>query len=244
MQPTYKSLIALFLFFTLHNLEAQNWFSRGVIGSGKKTTKVIQTKDYDIIHARGPIDIQLKKGKEGAIEVFTSDNLHQYLEVESNGTRLEIRLERGINIRRNAHFEVTVPFESLSEISLSGSGAIETEDTLKAETLEVSLSGSGDIDLDLETAKAALEVSGSGDIKLSGTSENLDIKVSGSADCDGLALETQNTAIKISGSGDAKVTAHKTLNARISGSGSIQYKGKPDKIDSKISGSGTIKTLK
>ena len=44
---------------------------------------------------------------------------------------------------------------------MNGSGAIETEDTLKAETLEVSLSGSGDIDLDLETAKAAVEVSGS-----------------------------------------------------------------------------------
>jgi hypothetical protein len=67
-------------------------FPGGVSGSGDKTTKTIQTEDYEIIQARGPIDIHLKKGKEGFIEVTTSDNLHQYLEVESKNNRLEISL--------------------------------------------------------------------------------------------------------------------------------------------------------
>lgn len=243
MRTFYQPLITLFLFITLHNLQAQKWFSKSVNGNGNKTTKVIQTQDYDIIHARGPIDIQLKKGKEGVVEVTTSENLHQYLEVESNGNRLEIRLKRGVDIRRNGHFIVTIPFESLSEISLSGSGAIETLDTLQGNVLEVKLSGSGDIELDLQTEKIDLEISGSGNIKLSGASENMNLNISGSADCNGLGLDTQNTKIKISGSGEAKVVAHKTLIAKISGSGSIQYKGTPEKINNMVSGSGTIKSL-
>lgn len=223
MQITIKTLIIIFLSFQFNHLEAQNWFSRGASGSGDKTTKTIQTEDYDIIQARGPIDIHLKKGKEGIIEVTTSDNLHQYLEVESKNNRLEISLKRGVNIR-NGHFELNVPFESLSKIKLSGSGTIDTQDPITGKILEVSLSGSGDIEL-------------------SGTSENLNLQTSGSADYSGLALDTQNTSIEISGSGDANVVAHKTLNARISGSGSVHYKGKPDKINTKVSGSGSIKTI-
>ena len=242
MQITIKTLIIIFLSFQFNHLEAQNWFSRGASGSGDKTTKTIQTEDYDIIQAIGPIDIHLKKGKEGIIEVTTSDNLHQYLEVESKNNRLEISLKRGVNIR-NGHFELNVPFESLSKIKLSGSGTIDTQDPITGKILEVSLSGSGDIDLDLKTQEVNIQVSGSGDIELSGTSENLNLQISGSADYSGLALDTQNTSIEISGSGDANVVAHKTLNARISGSGSVHYKGKPDKINTKVSGSGSIKTI-
>jgi cytoskeletal protein CcmA (bactofilin family) len=149
--------------------------------------------------------------------------IHSNHEVGNKNNRLEISLKSGVNIR-NGHFELNVPFESLSKIKLSGSGTIYTQDPITGKILEVSLSGSGDIEL-------------------SGTSENLNLQISGSADCNGLALDTQNTSIEISGSGNANVVAHKTLNARISGSGSVHYKGKPDKINTKVSGSGSIKTI-
>jgi hypothetical protein len=168
--------------------------------------------------------------------------IHSNHEVENKNNRLEISLKSGVNIR-NGHFELNVPFESLSKIKLSGSGTIYTQDPITGKILEVSLSGSGDIDLDLKTQEVNIQVSGSGDIELSGTSENLNLQISGSADCNGLALDTQNTSIEISGSGDTNVVAHKTLNARISGSGSVHYKGKPDKINTKVSGSGSIKTI-
>ena len=102
---------------------------------------------------------------------------------------------------------------------MNGSGAIETEDKLKAETLEVSLSGSGDIDLDLETAKAAEEVSGSGDIKLSGTSEKLDLRL-----VEALTVTDWHLRLKIPQGIGIGRRIKKTLNARISGLGSINTK--------------------
>lgn len=243
MQPTYKISITLLVLFNFNLLLSQNWFNKSVSGSGNKTTQVIQTENYDVIQAQGPLEIHLQKGKEGNISVTTSDNLHQYLEVESVNNHLKIRLKKGFNIRRNGHFKINIPFESLSKIGFSGSGTIDSRDPIKADHLEVSLSGSGDVNLALETKKTKIAVSGSGDIELSGTSTNLNLKISGSADFEGLKLDTQNTSISISGSGDAKVVASSSLMAKISGSGSVVYKGRPEKVNTKISGSGSIKTI-
>ncbi|MEK9603677.1 MAG: head GIN domain-containing protein [Flavobacteriaceae bacterium] len=243
MLPTYKTSIALLLFFNFNLLPAQNWFIKSVNGSGNKTTQVIQTENYDVIQAQGPIEIHLQKGKEGKISVTASDNLHQYLKVESVNNQLKIRLKKGVNIRRNGHFKINIPFESLSKIGLSGSGVIHSKDPIKTDLLEVSLSGSGDVNLPLATEKTEIAVSGSGDIELAGTSTNLNLKISGSADFEGLKLDTQNTSISISGSGDAKVVASRSLMAKISGSGSVVYKGRPEKVNTKISGSGSIKTI-
>ena len=242
MKPTIKPLMTLLVLIQLNSIQAQSWFSSGIGGSGNKTTQMIQTEDYDIIQAHGPIEIHLKKGKEGEIAVTTSDNLHQYLEVESNNNRLEIRLKKGVSIKRNGNFELSIPFESISKVSLSGSGVIDTEDPISG-SLDISLSGSGNIDLKLDTEKVGTQISGAGNIKFSGTSKDSNLSISGSANYNGLELETQNTSIEISGSGRAKVNASESLKARISGSGSVQYKGKPDKVNTNISGSGSVKTI-
>ena len=242
MKPTFKPLLTLLLFVLFHSIQAQSWFSGSIRGSGNITTKTISTEDYDIIQAHGPIEIHLKKGKEGEVTVTTHDNLHQYLEIESNANLLKFRLKKGVNIKKNGNFELSIPFESLSKVSLSGSGVIDSEDPIPG-SLEISLSGSGNIDLKLDTEKVETQISGSGKIKFSGTSKDSDLRIKGSANYNGLELETQNTSIEISGSGQAKVNASVSLNARIKGSGSIRYKGNPQKVNTHISGSGKVGTL-
>ena len=234
MKTSIYRFIFILLLIPLQWLPAQ---------SRATSTRVISTQGYDIIEARGPIDIQLKKGTEGQIAVTTRENLHPHLKVASDGSRLEIYLKRGLHNKRNIRYTVTIPFQSLSKISLSGSGVIHTEDPIHEKTLEVKLSGSGDIDLDLETEKTAIEVNGSGDINLCGSSKNLDVKISGSARLNSEHMESQNTAIKISGSGSARVVAQHSLKAKISGSGNIRFKGNPNQMNHKVSGSGTISTL-
>ncbi|MDG1774786.1 MAG: DUF2807 domain-containing protein, partial [Flavobacteriaceae bacterium] len=44
----------------------------------------------------------------------------------------------------------------------------------------------------------------------------------------------------VSGSADVTLTVKGTLNAKVSGSGDIQYKGNPKKVASKVSGSGDV----
>ena len=85
------------------------------------------------------------------------------------------------------------------------------------------------------------KITGSGDMKLSGNVENLEVKVSGSGDFEGYSLEAANVEVYVSGSGDAQVTANSSIKARVNGSGDVRYKGNPERNDTKVMGSGTIK---
>ncbi|MBT3445181.1 MAG: hypothetical protein HN443_09085 [Flavobacteriaceae bacterium] len=231
MKPTLTCLGFVLLLFVYSNCEKsnktdfENYFKvaekKIFITSGamvklldntflKDMKAVLFASDGISFETKSENTLQIKD--KGSLLGFT---IHSNHEVESKNNRLEISLKRGVNIR-NGHFEFNVPFESLSKIKLSGSGTIDTQDPITGKILEVSLSGSRDIEL-------------------SGTSENLNLQISGSADYNGLALDTQNTSIEISRLGDANVVAHKTLNARISGLGSVHYKGKSDKINTKVS---------
>jgi hypothetical protein len=78
---------------------------------------------------------------------------------------------------------------------------------------------------------------------LSGKGTDLEINISGSGSVDAESLEAENCVAKISGSGKCEVNASKSIDARISGSGSVYYKGDPVKVNSHSSGSGKVKKM-
>ena len=71
----------------------------------------------------------------------------------------------------------------------------------------------------------------------------LTIHISGSGDIDTENLQAEKVNIIISGSGDCRVHVIDQLVAKTSGSGDIYYKGTPKMLDSRASGSGSIKTI-
>ncbi|HEY8936280.1 MAG TPA: DUF2807 domain-containing protein, partial [Cyclobacteriaceae bacterium] len=56
-------------------------------------------------------------------------------------------------------------------------------------------------------------------------------------------LETNKCNIHISGSGNVEINVKDDLDAHISGSGSISYKGNPSHVNSDASGSGSIRKM-
>ena len=83
-------------------------------------------------------------------------------------------------------------------------------------------------------------LSGSGDMDLAGSCGKLQVRVSGSGDVNAYELSAREVDAVVSGSADIKVTASEAIKARVSGSGDIHYRGNPEKIDSKTSGSGGV----
>jgi hypothetical protein len=49
--------------------------------------------------------------------------------------------------------------------------------------------------------------------------------------------------IDITGSGGVEITVNKDLDADISGSGTVLYKGNPARVNSDASGSGSVKKM-
>jgi len=219
---------------------AAQWGNKKVVGNGNVTTKTVKTGDYEGINVVGSMDVHLEKGTEGNITVKTDDNLHEYIEIEVKGGDLVIKTEKNVYLKTKKGIHVTVPFKDISEVSLTGSGDIDTKDAIDTAQLEVNLTGSGDIVLAANAGLVEASVTGSGDVEMSGKTVTLEVGVTGSGDFDGFSLQADDTDAFVSGSGDVKVVANKSLKARVSGSGDIVYKGNPDKSDTKTSGSGDI----
>jgi hypothetical protein len=111
---------------------------------------------------------------------------------------------------------------------------------LKSSAFKSSMSGSGNVQLEVECDEISASMSGSGNMNLKGDTGRFHVQISGSGDVEAFELNAREVDANISGSADIRVTANEILRARVSGSGDIQYRGNPTKIDSKSSGSGSI----
>ncbi len=211
-----------------------------VVGNGNVTTRTVNTDNYDAIKGIGSMDVHLQKGSEGTITVKTDENLQEYVIVEVENGALKIRTKKNTYLKTKKGIHVYVPFDDISEVSLTGSGDIDTEDTINSDELEINITGSGDVNLAVAANSVEATVTGSGDIEVTGNTTDLKVRVTGSGDFDGDGLRSENTNATVSGSGDASVYASKYLKARVSGSGDIEYDGNPEKRDTKVSGSGSI----
>ena len=217
-------------------------FAQKVNGNGKVTTITRTTGDYEGVKCAGSFDYILVAGTEGKITLEGEENLLEYVITEVKGDNLIIKVKDKANIRTsmNKTIKITIPFKDINSVSLAGSGDLWNEDKINATNFDVSLAGSGDVTLDISANSISSSLSGSGDLNLKGNTENLEVNVSGSGDFDGSKLESNYTDVSLAGSGDAEVVSHKSIKARVAGSGDIQYRGNPEKEDTKVAGSGSI----
>ena len=232
--------LSLVVLFTV-SCSAQ--WGKKVNGNGKVVTIERSTGDYDAIAISGWFDVDLVEGNEGDVSLKGEENLLEHIITEVKDGKLVIKVEKGINLKPSSWKEgihITVPVESINAVSLSGSGDIVGKMTIKTSNFNTSMSGSGDVTLDIDASSISASMSGSGDISLSGSTTDFDVTISGSGDIKAYELEADNVDANVSGSADIKVTANQRLKARVSGSGDIHYKGNPEKVDAKTSGSGDI----
>jgi len=213
-----------------------------VVGSGTMIEKTRNVGSFKEVGVSGSFDVFLVKGKEGKIDIKIEDNLLEYLITEVENGKLKIKWKKGVNIRTMKTTVVTVNFNEISSIGLSGSGDVVGKDVIKSNDVRVALAGSGDIDLKLEAKTVDAAISGSGDIDLRGTTTSFEAAIAGSGDIEAFDLKSDKAEVRISGSGDVTLSVKNDLKARISGSGDIRYKGNPKYEDTKVSGSGSIRS--
>ncbi|MGB5435808.1 MAG: head GIN domain-containing protein [Maribacter sp.] len=237
-----KNLAAL-SFVVLLTISCSAQWGKKVNGNGNMVTIERSTGDYDAIALSGWFDVDLVDGNEGVLTLRGEENLLEHIKTEVKDGKLVIKVEKGYNLKPSSWkqgIKITVPVESINEVTLSGSGDIVGKTAIKTGSFKTSMSGSGDITLAIESRTLEATMSGSGDIMLSGSTSNFEATISGSGDIKAYELEADHVNATVSGSADIKVTANKSLKARVSGSGDIHYKGNPEKVDTKTSGSGDI----
>ena len=188
-------------------------------------------------------NLYLKEGNQQSV-VLEGDDLDE-IETEVSGGKLRIRTKgNGWNWNwSRERVDVYITIKRLDALSLSGSGKVIGESLFKSGDLDLDVSGSGDMELDIDAGDVETGISGSGDVSLSGVARSNRVSISGSGKLSAEDLKTETYDIRISGSGSCRIYATKEIDSSVSGSGSVYYRGEPDKVHSSTSGSGKIRKM-
>jgi hypothetical protein len=128
------------------------------------------------------------------------------------------------------------------DADVSGSGDVTLRG--KCNSLNTDISGSGKVSLNMAVAgEAEFDISGSGKVDASGTAQTVKAGITGSGKVLASNLVADKCKIHISGSGDVEINVKTELDARISGSGTVWYKGNPARVNADSNGSGKVKKM-
>lgn len=217
-----------------------------VKASRNYVTKNIKVDNFTGLNLAGSPNVTYtQKAGKPEVEVYTSDNIVDLLDINVVNNTLNIKFKKGVNVSYNK-LEIRVSSETLNNISVAGSGNVELANGLKTDNLKVSVAGSGDIDADNITCTGNLNVSvaGSGDIEGSNiTCANLTASIVGSGDLKLDNVSAAGTEASVSGSGTAILTGtSQEADYRVAGSGDLFASGlQAKRVSASVSGSGDIK---
>lgn len=188
-------------------------------------------------------EIIIKQGAQFSVTLEGDQKLLDAITTKVSNGKLLIR-KPDWRKARNKKLRAYVTMPEIDGLSMSGSGHLKNEGALNCDYLKISVSGSGSVRLNELTAdEVSISISGSGSFYAEGPGADLtDIGISGSGSVSAENFLLNEADVLISGSGRCKVWVEDALVARISGSGSLYYKGDPN-IDAKSSGSGRVKSF-
>ncbi|SEB42346.1 Putative auto-transporter adhesin, head GIN domain [Tenacibaculum sp. MAR_2009_124] len=238
-----KKITLLLVFMLGVTLPSQSqgwWGTKKVKGNGNVITKKRKISRFNEVSVGGSFTVMLVEGKVGTLKIEGEENIIPYLETEVKGGDLRIGFKDNMNIRITKKLIVTVPFNSLSAVSLGGSGDINVTKEIDNNSVAFNIGGSGDIKARVNTSNVKTSIGGSGTIKLSGKTNNFKCSIGGSGNVRAFDLKTNNLKASIAGSGDVSVYVTSEIKAAMVGSGNIYYKGKPNNIDTTSAGSGDV----
>lgn len=250
---TLATIIA-FSIFTLsvtacsHN----HTYSSGLFGgktikaSKNYVTKNIKVDNFTGLNLAGSPDVTYtQKAGKPTVEVYTSDNIVDLLDINVVNNTLNIKFKKGVNVSYNK-LEIRISSETLNNISVAGSGNVTLANGLKTNQLKMSVAGSGDINANniACTNELSISIAGSGDIQGSNiTCTNLKTSVAGSGDLKLNNVSATDTEASVAGSGTAILTGTtQEASYRVAGSGDLFASDlQAKRVSASVSGSGDIK---
>jgi len=237
-----------------------------LIIAGKISAQETETRKvpaFSKLEIGGSFDAVLRQGNETSVKI-TAENIDtKKILTETNGNTLRISLEKGFY--HNIKIKVEVTYKNLDAIDRSGSGNLSCESDLSsAGDFSLSSSGSGNITIKGKikaAGQASINRNGSGNMKLAalqaegvqmnfsgsgnfdvdeGNSKTQNIHLSGSGNISAYGLKTETCSAVVSGSGDIEVSVSNSIDALITGSGNIDYRGNAQVKKIEVHGSGRI----
>jgi Putative auto-transporter adhesin, head GIN domain len=183
---------------------------------------------------------------EGHIKIYVTVKDIEGIDVSGSGDLIAQTPLTGkdfkLDVSGSGSLEAEVQASGDIAADVSGSGGAKLKG--KCNNFEASVSGSGDVEVEaIMGGDVSFDLSGSGKIIAKGSAHKVKASTSGSGEVRGTNFQVDIADIDISGSGDVEFSVKSSLDARISGSGSVSYKGDPAHVSSHSDGSGSVRKM-
>lgn len=194
-------------------------------------------------------DIAIVQGEREGLDVEASEAAKERIIIQARSDTLEIRFkEDWWNWMMPAYWNMgrirfTWYTHAVESILGAGLGNIEA-DGLAGQRLEIRQDGTGSITLRrLSLKELVIDQSGLGNVTLDGQVDRQDVTISGTGSYHAGSLSSCSARVSLSGLGSARVAVSEDLDARLSGTGSIEYMGNPC-VNQHVSGLGSVRRIR
>ncbi len=249
-----KKLIYLFLAIIF---AASYSYSQEIKGNGNVIKKDFQVSNVNKISNLTQANIFITQSESDNLSVEIDDNLLKYFEYKVKGG-IEINLTA--NNVSPTKFNVYISAKELKKIENTGSGNINSTNTIIGKSFKLEQTGSGNVDLNISAKEFKVEITGSGNsiiksdaefckaehtgsgnaiFRIDNIKSNFKFQHTGSGNVD-IDVKVNNFAFTNTGSGDCKITGTSAFfKLGNFGSGDINGNGfNTDYCNVEMSGSG------
>lgn len=185
---------------------------------GPQTTREVAWSGGDSLEIDVPADVTYAQGAgPGKLTISGPKDVVDAIEVEDGRIRIA-------DDHRGAHWgdlTISMTAPAVTHFDMSGSG-------------KLAITG-------YRQDKLSLDLSGNADVTASGEARSLALNISGSSNADLGGLKTRSADVDIQGSGDATVAPADEAKIDISGSGDVTLLTHPARLESNVSGSGSVR---
>jgi hypothetical protein len=209
---------------------------------------LIEGQDFSRINFKSIGEVTLVQGETSSLEIKGNPGLIGKIKSNIQDDELSIVYDVKISDWSDLQFigspklEYLITMKTISEVRMGGAGNLKA-DHLEAEELSLIHSGLGKLQVtDLHCQDLTAEFSGLGEIFLKGETHSQTVDLTGAGSYDAEGLMSQVAKVALSGAGSANVWVKETLDADVSGAGSIRYKGNAS-VTQSSSGKGDIKPI-
>jgi hypothetical protein len=236
-----KRVLLVLAAFSLISISCDSIVGEKIKGDGNVVTEARSVGFFESVEAKGALTLVVANTKENKVDVKVDKNLQSHIKVMVENNVLKIRKEEGYNLKPTEKIIVFVTAPGFRALDVSGACDIITEEMLyNPGEMDLNVSGASSINMEMRLPKVKVHLSGSGSVYLKGETQSFKINLSGAADAKCYELLSEYGEIDISGAGTAEVFTSVRLEAKISGAGTVRYKGNPTFVTQHVTGAGKI----
>lgn len=192
-----------------------------VVGSGVAASEEREVGDFTGVRIEGSSNVIVTVGESPTLTIEADDNILPLIETVVRSGTLVIGSKDSYSSKLG--IRVTLTTRALRSVEIAGSGSV---------------SATG-----VDGGDFRARIAGSGDVEVKGTVDALTASINGSGDLRLGELEAVTAKVLIAGSGNATVSVRDELTVEIAGSGDVQYRGAPTRLDQTLAGSGRVRRI-